>query len=144
MLDLPLAVDRFLTDTHSVAAENDDTTSLATMARFFQKKSHLYFLFGSGSNQHNQLLLDRPKNAGMLKNNGEDAHRQNEMVLCTPNIGSDFSKPMQLFAGGGHSGLLTEGGRLYLWGWNIDGQCGPDMDINEEGPLPMIQSLFQT
>ena len=56
-------------------------------------------------------------------------------------ICSDSSKPMQLFAGGGHSGLLTEGGRLYLWGWNIDGQCGPDIDINEESPLPMIQSL---
>jgi cation transport regulator ChaC len=61
MLDLPLAaaimsvsegpsgsnvvylnsLDQFLSDTHSIAAENDDTTSLATMARFFQK-NHIF------------------------------------------------------------------------------------------------------
>jgi len=35
------SLDQFLSDTHSIAAENDDTTSLATMARFFQK-NHIF------------------------------------------------------------------------------------------------------
>ena len=139
------SLDRFLSDTHTIAAENDDTTSLANMVRYFQSKSQLFFLFGSGSNQHNQLLLDRPNNAAMLANRGEDAHDQKEIVLCTPS-GDDSAtcKPVKLFAGGGHSGLLTDKGDLYLWGWNDDGQCancGAGGDSNSECPLPMIEPL---
>lgn len=136
------SLDRFLSDTHTIAAENDDTTSLASMARYFQIKSQLYFLFGSGSNQHNQLLLDRPNNAAMLKNNGEDAHEQKEIVLCTP-ISTGDDKPMQLLAGGGHSGLLSESGKLYLWGWNGDGQCAHcTSERSKDDPLPIVRPLL--
>jgi alpha-tubulin suppressor-like RCC1 family protein/cation transport regulator ChaC len=139
------SLDRFLSDTHTIAAENDDTTSLASMARYFQTKSQLYFLFGSGSNQHNQLLLDRPiSNAAMLNTNGEDAHEQKEIVLCTPAGSSNLEdNPIQLYAGGGHSGLLSESGKLYLWGWNGDGQCGNCVsgEKAEESPLPVVQPL---
>ena len=138
------SLDRFLSDTHTIAADNDDTTSLANMARYFQTKSQLFFLFGSGSNQHNQLLLDRPNNAAMLRNRGEDAQDQKEIVLCTPSSNDSTScKPVKLFAGGGHSGLLTNKGELYLWGWNDDGQCANCVLGGEssECPLPMVEPL---
>jgi alpha-tubulin suppressor-like RCC1 family protein len=134
-------LDRFLTDTHTIDAENDDTTSLASMARYFQENAHLYFLFGCGSNQHNQLLLDRPKNAACLV--GEDAHEKKEIVVCTRREGESSDNPKQLFAGGGHSGLLTESGKLFLWGWNEDGQCGTSgVESKEKAfPLPLVRSL---
>jgi alpha-tubulin suppressor-like RCC1 family protein len=138
------SLDRFLSDTHTVAAENDDTTSLANMVQFFQTKAQLFFLFGSGSNQHNQLLLDRPNNAAMLSNLGEDAHEQKEIVLCTPCSDDHASfKPAKLFAGGGHSGLLTENGNFYLWGWDEEGQCASCVGggVSSDSPLPMIQPL---
>lgn len=33
-------------------------------------------------------------------------------------------RPICLYAGGGHSALLTESGEFYLWGWNGMGQLG--------------------
>lgn len=140
------SLDRFLSETHSISALNDDTTCLANMTRYFQTKAQLFFLFGSGSNQHNQLLLDRPNNAASLRNSGEDAHEQKEIVLCTPKIGQDVSvKPTKLFAGGGHSALLAQTGKLYLWGWNGEGQCancaGGDKESHDESPLPLVQPL---
>lgn len=40
--------------------------------------------------------------------------------------------PRSLHAGGGHSGLLTCGGDLFLWGWNDAGQLGrPRMTANK-------------
>jgi alpha-tubulin suppressor-like RCC1 family protein/cation transport regulator ChaC len=138
------SLDRFLSDTHTIAAENDDTTSLASMARYFQAHSQLFFLFGSGSNQHNQLLLDRPNNAAMLTNCGEDAQEQKEIVLCTPDGDvRALGKPAKLYAGGGHSGLLTEHGDLYLWGWSDMGQCASSVDNSDTNdcPLPVIQPL---
>jgi len=139
------SLDHFLSETHnSIATENDDTTSLANMARYFQAKSQLFFLFGSGSNQHNQLLLNRPNNAAMLNNGGEDSRSQTEIILCTPTTNDSVScKPVELFAGGGHSGLLTEKGDLYLWGWNENGQCANCLEGGDstDSPLPVVQPL---
>lgn len=129
-------LDDFLESTHTLAAEQDDTTALAKMVHDFQRTKNLYFLFGAGSNQHNQLLLDRPNHAAFLKN-GEDAHDIKELVLCTPkspNLEPNDTTttptttapnlPQKLFAGGGHSALLTKSGKLYLWGWNESCQLG--------------------
>jgi alpha-tubulin suppressor-like RCC1 family protein/cation transport regulator ChaC len=116
------------------------TSQLATMAKEFQQHD-LYFLFGSGSNQHNQLLLASKHNKANLVN-GEDAHKLTEMLLCTKRVDKDQVK--ELVAGGGHSGLLTERGNLYLWGWNKHGQLGSsgkeEVD-NDNDTVGMIQSL---
>ncbi len=137
------SLDRFLSDTHTIEAENDDTTSLANMVKYFQTQSQVYFLFGSGSNQHNQLLLHRPNNAALLKNNKEDAHEQKEIILCAPISRNRLDdKPQKLFAGGGHSGLLSESGKLYLWGWNGDSQCGNGpLTREKKDPLEIVQPL---
>ncbi|CAJ1946243.1 unnamed protein product [Cylindrotheca closterium] len=123
------SLDEFLTNTHTIEAANDDTTTLASMVRHFQKHSSLHFLYGSGSNQHNQLLLDRPNNAACLID-GEDAHETKEFVLCTAKQ-TKPDLPENVYAGGGHSGLLTESGKLYLWGWNDNEQCGPKTESEE-------------
>ncbi|KAL3945484.1 MAG: hypothetical protein SGBAC_000455 [Bacillariaceae sp.] len=136
------SLDDFLTNTHTIEAANDDTTSLAFMVRYFQKHSSLYFLYGSGSNQHNQLLLDRPNNAACLID-GEDAHETKEIVLCTAKQ-TEHDLPVNIYAGGGHSGLLTVSGKLFLWGWNDNGQCGPEIESREQdevSPLPCAKPL---
>ena len=90
------------------------TSYLSTMAKEFQQHN-LYFLFGSGSNQHNQFLLASKQNKAFLVNE-EEAHKLTELLLCTKQVDHDQVK---LFIGGvGHSGLLTKRGHLYLWGWN--------------------------
>ena len=117
------SLDDFLTDTNTIEAENDDTTLLASMARKYQQNNQLYFLYGSGSNQHDQLLLNRPDNAACLIN-GEDANEKKEIVLCTLRGNSEKPERVKaIYAGGGHSGLLTKNGKLFLWGWTEDGQC---------------------
>ena len=99
-----------------------DTGDLADMVKVIQDKYQLHFLFGSGSNQHNQLMLES-QNADILLVNGEDAWKLTEIVLCTDrNDGEQI--PKALLAGGGHSGILMESGLLYLWGWNNHGQLG--------------------
>eukprot|EP00934_Nitzschia_sp_Nitz4_P006224 Nitzschia sp. Nitz4//scaffold171_size48012//22476//24443//NITZ4_007123-RA/size48012-snap-gene-0.26-mRNA-1//-1//CDS//3329538695//6214//frame0 len=131
-------LDHFLTETHTIEAENDDTTKLAAMTRQFQQ-TQLFFLFGSGSNQHNQLLLDRPENAASLV--GEDAHDFKEIVFCNPMDKGKTDPPVRLFAGGGHSGMLTQSGKLYLWGWNEDGQCGRADGSVSEFPLAVVHPV---
>ena len=138
------SLDDFLKNTRTVQTENDDTTLLASMARAYQNNNQLYFLYGSGSNQHNQLLLNRPNNAACLIN-GEDAHEKKEIVLCTPRgKGEEPERVKEIYAGGGHSALLTQSGLLYLWGWNEDGQCGQissgnnDLNPNPSIPIPAM------
>ena len=101
----------------------DDTVALAQMAKEFQTKD-LFFLFGSGSNQHNQLLLESESNAAMLENGGEDAHNLKEVLLCVESEQGEVGIPKEVLAGGGHSGLLTTTGKLFLFGWNERGQLG--------------------
>lgn len=123
---------------------DNDTGSLASMARILQEKQ-LYFLFGSGSNQHNQLLLESPTNSACLVN-GDEAHELKEIVLCTPrstaqNLPTLSDKPKQIYAGGGHSALLSESGKLYFWGWNQHGQLGSTKEPVESSPMPVISEL---
>lgn len=116
-----------------------DTGELSSMVRKFQESYELFFLFGSGSNQHNQLLL-QSKNDDILLQNGEDAWELTEIVLCTE---KDDKRqiPKELLAGGGHSGLLTESDKLYLWGWNQHGQLGTSGPSDDTARLACIRPL---
>jgi alpha-tubulin suppressor-like RCC1 family protein len=123
----------------------DDTIQLASIEKALRKYK-LHFLFGSGSNQHNQLLLASDTNAAELVNGGEDAHEMKDMVLCTPSydqIGGAHDPVQQLFAGGGHSAVLTESGRLFMFGWNESGQLGKSEVISDDSntPLPLVSAL---
>jgi alpha-tubulin suppressor-like RCC1 family protein len=141
-------------ETQSVATQNDDTKTLGAMVRSFQKYYKLYFLSGGGSNQHNQLLLNRPNIDSLV--DAEDAHVRKDIVLptslCTKvdtpkscSTTESNNGPKAVYAGGGHSGLLTKNGRLFLWGWNNDLQCGARSTINSvqthAQPLPFIEQL---
>lgn len=127
------------------------------MARTLRDKFQLFFLFGAGSNQHNQLLLERdPNDSDQLGESGE-SHELTEIVACVREVesdvingagtvGSDFA--CQLFAGGGHSGILTRSGRLYLFGWNEANQLGTSGIVKGEdlaaapmSPLPVVSEL---
>lgn len=117
-----------------------DTGYLSSMVKAFQESNDLYFLFGSGSNQHNQLLL-KSTNDDLLLRNGEDALELSEIVLCTDRQ-EERHIPRALLAGGGHSGLLTGNGKLYLWGWNQHGQLGTSGPSNDNtAPLLCIRPL---
>jgi alpha-tubulin suppressor-like RCC1 family protein/cation transport regulator ChaC len=151
------SLDSFLEETHTVAAQNDDTKFLASMVRTLQQHHQLHFLCGGGSNQHNQLLLNRPHNAAYLV--GEDAHDRKEIVLSTfrhmtvdgtngddsvSDHGSMPDRPTRIFAGGGHSGLLLESGRLLLWGWNESCQCGrlsSNVEDEKDMVIPNLEPL---
>lgn len=147
-------LEKFLVKTRSLATRNDDTKTLAGMVRSFQKDYHLYFLSGGGSNQHNQLLLNIPNIYSLV--DAEDAHVRKDIVLPTSQWTKDKPQrlcsstesnngPKAVYAGGGHSGLLTTNGRLFLWGWNNDLQCGTRSTINfvhtHDQPLPFIHHL---
>ena len=122
----------------------DDTLVLADMVHAYQTKQiPLYFMYGAGSNQHNQLLLNNPKqeqDGRIPGSRGGDVAQLSEVLLCgtpppRPPLQGGSTKdsatttrtdwPQQVFAGGGHSALLTVTGNLYLFGWNDRGQCGP-------------------
>jgi glutathione-specific gamma-glutamylcyclotransferase len=156
------------TSTASPLEKFDDTVRLARMVERFQEKNQLYFLFGCGSNQHNQLLLDLPhgnhinndigrtatiRNYAQLLHGQEDAHEVMEIILCTDkqqHVNQDDARAKRIFAGGGHGALLTQGGCLFLFGWNDSGQCGcvqadrlddGNDDDGESSPLPTTRAL---
>jgi alpha-tubulin suppressor-like RCC1 family protein len=139
-------LNKFLSETYATET-NDDTKTLTDMVRSFQEEYQLYFLSGGGSNQHNQLLLNRPNNSAFLV--GEDAHTRKEIVLSTSLYTDDEAKqlcsPVDVFAGGGHSAILTKNGRLFLWGWNEDLQCGSKSTVSlgnkNDQLLPFIEPL---
>jgi alpha-tubulin suppressor-like RCC1 family protein/cation transport regulator ChaC len=123
----------------STLTKFDDTFALGSMVKHLQEDYNLYFLIGCGSNQHNQLLLKSEDNAINLVN-GEDSYELNEIVVCVKRQDDD-DKLIKLFSGGGHSGLLTQSGKLYLFGWNDSGQLGSsNLDLNQ-GPLPVSTEL---
>jgi alpha-tubulin suppressor-like RCC1 family protein len=132
----------------SILEKFDDTFHLAAMAKSFRENSQLHFLVGSGSNQHNQLLLHSDSNAADHANDAEDAHELKEMLLCVNRIDQDgdyFDPCVCIFAGGGHSGVLTKMGRLFLFGWNDCGQLGASDTLqselqNAEAPAPLPQT----
>jgi alpha-tubulin suppressor-like RCC1 family protein len=67
-----------------------------------------------------------------LYSNEEGVSEMTELLLVVPrkkpaiesSINNCNDEPRSLHAGGGHSALLTNGGDLYLWGWNDSGQLG--------------------
>jgi alpha-tubulin suppressor-like RCC1 family protein len=141
-------LDGFLEGIATSSAANlgkfDDTIQLASMEKTLRNYK-LHFLFGTGSNQHNQLLLASETNAADLVN-GEDAHEMKDMVLCTPSYdqeGGAHDPVQQVFAGGGHSAILTESGRLYPFGWNESGQLGKSEVLTDDSntPVPLVSAL---
>lgn len=141
----------FLKTTHNHGTKKDDTETLANMIQSFQKKYRLYFLSGGGSNQHDQLLLNRAQIPSLVV--ADDAPERTEIAVPTrlgnPREESSRAKsgdvPQAIFAGGGHSGLLTDDGRLFLWGWNQDLQCGTESVATpgecDEEPLSFVEPL---
>lgn len=145
-------------DSNSLATamlQDDDTCSLANMTRYFQQHVNLYFFCACGSNQHGQLGYCRnsPPQSDIQKDGDEDIPQVTEAVLGTPRSSSTplnentVDPPQALYAGGGHSGLLTLGGQLYLWGWNEQGQCGTTTTTNAGNvdenapPIPMTHAI---
>jgi len=130
----------------SILEKFDDTFKLIGMAKNLRENNYrLNFLFGCGSNQHNQLLLCSKDNAAGLVNNAEDAHEMKEVVLVCNDDGTRSQDPVcEIFAGGGHSGALTMSGRLYLFGWNDSrqlGTCSVVDDSSLAAPLPIVYEL---
>jgi len=127
-------------------AEDDRTGELAKMVKMLQNDYRPIFLFGAGSNEHNQLLLSGHNDecSAVYTSNGKHDVKFTggygakvvdelvEILLVVPREtdGGDAAsangnlEPMSLHAGGGHSAMLTRGGDLYLWGWNQSGQLG--------------------
>lgn len=125
-------LDQFLEHASScptILEKFDDTFKLAAMIQTLRQdhRCRIHFLFGCGSNQHNQLLLKTADNG--LVHNGDDALEFKEMVFCVTlddegPQGDIFDPMVDIFAGGGHSAMLSRSGRLYLCGWNDSGQLG--------------------
>lgn len=117
------------------------TGELARMVKLLRSEHRPYFLFGAGSNEHDQLLLSGSSGSDSALGDTNEVSELTEMLLVVPRHGSDREidnaaegpssidgnanhDPQSLHAGGGHSALLTCGGDLYLWGWNDAGQLG--------------------
>lgn len=128
----------------------DDTYFLADMTTALQQHG-LYYFCGAGSNQHGQLInyFDEDQDFASLTESFI-------AVAADANLpGDTMDKPKRLFCGGGHSGLLTERGNLYLWGWNQHGQCGTNdtkqtavkvggtetSSSQQASSIPLMQSL---
>ena len=116
-------LDDFLERTSPELKQSDDTFQLAELANRIRDDLHPYFLYGCGSNQHNQLLLASETNAASLIDEDE-CHELREMLLLSEKVGDSRDRAQAILAGGGHSGVLTEQGRLVLFGWDGDGQLG--------------------
>lgn len=155
------------------------TGELAEMVRGFQTEARPYFLCGSGSNEHGQLLLGRSIKLSGARYQGasgggeregdtnarermDEVRELTEMLLVVPRQGrkdssEDFLNeesaaghvarhdPRFLYAGGGHSALLTRGGDFYLWGWNNVGQLGrapfPGGLPSSSDPVPPLAGI---
>ncbi|EJK65722.1 hypothetical protein THAOC_13394 [Thalassiosira oceanica] len=112
---------------------DDATGELARMVGSLQTDFRPYFLFGAGSNEHGQLLLNGVPGDDNGSESTKEAHEVSEVLLVTPRDDKDEDhEASSLHAGGGHSALLTGGGRLHLWGWNGAGQLGREGAFLEE------------
>lgn len=106
-----------------MTVEGEDTFGLARLVDG-SKNTRFHFLYGAGSNQHNQLIL---QHYSKYLVNEEEAHALEEVLVVAKNessLNEADDMPAALYAGGGHSALLTTNGRLHLFGWNEAGQCG--------------------
>jgi alpha-tubulin suppressor-like RCC1 family protein/cation transport regulator ChaC len=132
-------------DSNDSGNKSDDTTALSKLARRLRDNYGLFFLLGAGSNQHSQLMLRKASpnvvemlhedDDGCAKIDSEEVHGLKELVAaCTqqgdavmPDLPPRDAGPdlaVDLLAGGGHTGILTSSGRLFLVGWNESGQLG--------------------
>lgn len=124
-------------------AHDDRTGELAGTVKQLQSDYRPYFLFGAGSNEHNQLLLN---NVGDVEN-VDEVNELTEMLLVVPRQKqseerSHGHEPKSLYSGGGHSAFLTRGGDMYLWGWNEAGQLGrKESSASSTSLLDPIRSL---
>jgi alpha-tubulin suppressor-like RCC1 family protein len=129
-----------------VSSHEGDTLTgrLANLTKQLQNDYHVYFLYGSGSNQHDQLLLHMPTErfgnaAKLLK--GDEAHELKEFLLIVPKVENEIPKVKNVYAGGGHSALLSNEGNFYLWGWNDSHQLGREEKYLHNLSFPVIPSL---
>ena len=115
-------------------AGDSNTRALAHMCKDLQTKSTIFFIYGSGSNQYEQLLLSN-QNHEYLLSEDKCVQQLTESILVVPKLqpriteneekqNPNWIQPSQLYAGGGHSALLLTNGNLYLWGNNENGQLG--------------------
>lgn len=87
---------------------DDDTLKIWDIVRTLSPR-RLHFFAGCGSNQHGQLLID--------SRSFEELDTLTELVCET-------ARPLvKVFAGGGHSAVLDDSGKLQLYGWNDFGQA---------------------
>ncbi|CAG5116243.1 unnamed protein product [Candidula unifasciata] len=80
-------------------------------------------VYSWGHGKRGQLGLDVSDKTTQVRSD----HPLTVPVSCT-------EKPIQVFAGMFHSGLLTEAGSVLMWGCNKYGQCGQDPDITQTVP----------
>lgn len=115
------------------------TEKLAHMCKMLQTDYMPFFLFGTGSNEHNQLLLNSDVASV------EERHELVEMLLVAPRSNGGMELlPKSLHAGGAHSALLTYTGELYLWGWNESGQLGRTSNtISDDKDLLFSQNMVR-
>jgi alpha-tubulin suppressor-like RCC1 family protein len=119
---------------------DSDTKALATMTRFIQQNTNLFHFFAVGSNQHEQLLL---QNNQMPLIDQDQILELTESVLVVPKeVGS--VEINRLYAGGGHSALVTNNGTCYLWGCNELSQLGSwDAQVVIDNCIfPITQKVF--
>jgi len=141
----------YLHNLHAFLQQHKDPTTVGEEDTFDltrlvdSSNTRFHFLYGAGSNQHNQLLL---QHYSKYLVNGEEAHGLEEVLVGTKHEASTKEAddvPAALYAGGGHSALLTTNGRLHLFGWNEAGQCGeysPD-ESDERVPLEAWEVSFE-
>ena len=84
-----------------------------------------------GSNQHGQCI-------GAALSSSEQFDRPSLVDVCLPASSADegatrgTADEYSILCGGGHSGILTLSGMLYLWGWNDEGQCYNPEAVNTD------------
>jgi alpha-tubulin suppressor-like RCC1 family protein len=91
----------------------------------------------------------------------QEVHELTEMLMVVPRMQYDIDNgekdtlnveavarkvpadhdPRSLYAGGGHSALLTHGGDLFLWGWNEFGQLGRRTSMAPTMNTPFLSNL---
>jgi glutathione-specific gamma-glutamylcyclotransferase len=87
---------------------DDDTLKLWDIVRSLNPE-RLHFFIGCGSNQYGQLL--------------SDSRSFGEVDTLTELVYESERPIAELMAGGGHSAVLDDTGRLQLFGWNDFGQA---------------------
>jgi alpha-tubulin suppressor-like RCC1 family protein len=123
-------------------AQDDRTSELASTVKSLQSEYRPYFLFGSGSNEHNQLMLNTKSE---YMENVDEVNEMTELLLVVPRTKEPTQRihePKSLYAGGGHSALLTNQGDLYIWGWNESGQLGRKDETTCEDGNPLTSHLL--